>query len=108
MRDGVLPADPEKVLDVGQGRSPSSPSGGYHLVADLWRAAAWKKSGLFHAQEPSVGDEQLEELVLLRALDAEAAQRFLRTWGRGPGAAEVCFHPSTMRCCSGVGGSCAR
>ena len=45
------------------------------------------------SQKPSVSNQQMEELVLLRALDSQAAERLLGTGRRGAGGPEHGFKP---------------
>src|SRR5215468_5329824 len=69
-RDGVLAADAEQVLDV---RGPDFLlllEVGDDLVADVLERGGVEEERFLDAHEPAVGDQELEQLVLLVALDA--------------------------------------
>ena len=63
------------VLDVGGADLLLLPEVGHHLVADLLEGGRVEEEGLLDPEESPIGDEKLKELVLLRSLDAEAAER---------------------------------
>src|SRR5262245_35230198 len=99
--DGVLPAHPEEVLDVRRSDLPLLPEMGDHLVPDLLEHRRVEEERLLHAQEATIGHQELEELVPFRSLDTETSKRLFGARGSGSSPTVVLFeaidHPLLLR-----------
>src|SRR5262245_41144300 len=88
-RDGILARDPQQILDVARSDVLSLAQERDELFLDGVEGRGVKEERLLHADQPSTIQQDLEQFMLLPALETRPPDGLIRARGSGPGLAEV-------------------